>query len=225
MKSPNLLPSGRRSFLTGLTGITGLAAGISAMPFLAAPAQAETPASDVNVIGPRPGYSPQIGTLVSMLTWVDHGVTSPVKGLTQPQLDTLFDANANTIGALLLHLAAAETFYQIHTFEGKPYGDVPDSVAKQFGPALELGDKGRKEIKGHDLDYYLSTMKEVRAKTLAGFKTRDDKWLMTIDPKFFGDAPTNNYCKWFHVCEHESHHAGQIAFLAKRLPGVKPSAD
>jgi uncharacterized damage-inducible protein DinB len=222
MKSPNLLPSSRRSFLTGLTG---LAAGVSAMPFLAASARAETSASDVNVIGPRPGYSPQIGTLVSMLTWVDHGVISPVKGLTQPQLDTLFDANANTIGALLLHLAAAETFYQVHTFEGKPYGEVPDSVAKQFGPALELGDKGRKEIKGHDLDYYLTTMKEVRAKTLAGFKTRDDKWLMTIDPKFFGDAPTNNYCKWFHVCEHESHHAGQIAFLAKRLPGVKSSAE
>jgi hypothetical protein len=112
MKSPNLLPSSRRSFLTGLTGITGVAAGISAMPFLAAPAQAATPSSDFSVIGPRPGYSPQIGTLVSMLTWVDSGVNGPVKGLTQPQLDTLFDANANTIGALLLHLAAAETFYQ-----------------------------------------------------------------------------------------------------------------
>ncbi|WP_263354382.1 DinB family protein [Acidicapsa acidisoli] len=218
--------SSRRSFLTG---VTGLAAGISGMSLLTASAHAAAPdsasANDFSVIGPRPGYSPQIGTLVSMLTWVDHGVTGPVKGLTQPQLDTLFDANANTIGALLLHLAAAETFYQIHTFEGKPYGEVPDSVKKQFGAALELGDKGRKEIKEHDLDYYLNIMKETREKTLAGFKKRDDNWLMTIDPKFFGDAPTNNYCKWFHVCEHESHHAGQIAFLVKRLPGAKPASD
>jgi uncharacterized damage-inducible protein DinB len=223
------LSASRRNFLKGSTAIAGTISaglcGLIPLPSLARVAPDAAPASDANVIGPRAGYSPQIGTLVSMLTWVDGGVTSPVKGLTQPQLDTLFDANANTIGALLLHLAAAETFYQIHTFEGKPYGEVPDSVKKQFGSALELGDKGRKEIKGHDLGYYLSTMKEVREKTLAGFKQRDDAWLMTIDPKFFGDAPTNNYCKWFHVCEHESHHAGQIAFLVKRLPGAKPSAD
>jgi uncharacterized damage-inducible protein DinB len=223
------LSASRRNFLKGSTSIAGTISaglcGLTPLPALARVAPDAAPASDANVIGPRAGYSPQIGTLVSMLTWVDGGVINPVKGLTQPQLDTLFDANANTIGALLLHLAAAETFYQIHTFEGKPYGEVPDSVKKQFGSALELGDKGRKEIKGHDLGYYLSTMKEVREKTLAGFKQRDDAWLMTIDPKFFGDAPTNNYCKWFHVCEHESHHAGQIAFLVKRLPGAKPSAD
>ena len=33
----------------------------------------------------------------------------------------------------------------------------------------------------------------------------------------------NNLCKWFHVCEHESHHTGQIAMLRKRLPGAKPA--
>ena len=221
MRSPNLLPNSRRTFLTSMTG---LAAGISAMPFLAASAEAATPASDFSVIGPRPGYSPQIGTLVSMLTWVDHGVTSPVKGLTQPQLDTLFDANANTIGALLLHLAAAETFYQIHTFEGKPYGDVPDSVKKQFESALELGDKGRKEIKGHDLAFYTAQLDEVRVKTLAEFKKRDDAWLMAVD-KTWGWGPTNNYCKWFHVCEHISHHAGQIDILIKRVPGYKAPSE
>ena len=60
--------------------------------------------------------------------------------------------------------------------------------------------------------------KETREKTLAEFKKRDDKWLMTVTPKFFNGRPTNNYCKWFHVCEHESHHLGQIDFLIKRLP-------
>jgi hypothetical protein len=28
-----------------------------------------------------------------------------------------------------------------------------------------------------------------------------------------------------HVCEHESHHAGQIDMLKKRLPGAKPDAE
>jgi hypothetical protein len=63
------------------------------------------------VIGPKPGYTPQVGTLVSMLTYIQTAVTSSVKGLTMADLDHLFDANANTIGALLLHLAATETYY------------------------------------------------------------------------------------------------------------------
>jgi uncharacterized damage-inducible protein DinB len=46
---------------------------------------------------------------------------------------------------------------------------------------------------------------------------------MAVDEKW-GWRPTNNYCKWFHVCEHESHHAGQIDLLLKRLPGAKPGA-
>jgi hypothetical protein len=33
-------------------------------------------------------------------------------------------------------------------------------------------------------------------------------------------VPTNNYCKWFQVCEHIWHHCGQIAFLRKRVPGA-----
>lgn len=38
-------------------------------------------------------------------------------------------------------------------------------------------------------------------------------------------GPTNNYCKWFHVCEHESNHNGQIKFLKSRLPGAKPASE
>ena len=47
---------------------------------------------------------------------------------------------------------------------------------------------------------------------------------MTVD-KEWGWGPTNNYCKWFHVCEHESNHNGQIKFLKKRIPGAKPDSE
>ena len=56
---------------------------------------------------------------------------------------------------------------------------------------------------------------------LAEFRKRNDNWLMTID-EAWPWGPTNNFCKWFHVCEHESNHNGQIKLLAKRLPGAKP---
>jgi len=151
-------------------------------------------------------------------------VISATKDLTTAELDHLIDPSANTIGALMLHLAATETYYQLNTFEGKKWGTWPDSVKQQWDAAMALGDAGRKTIKGHDRDYYLNLLRGTRAKTLAEFSKRDDSWFMAID-KDFPWGPTNNYCKWFHVCEHEAHHTGQIAFLRKRLPGAKPSSD
>jgi uncharacterized damage-inducible protein DinB len=210
----HLLPN-RRSFLTG-------AAAAGLYTFLVPPAQAAAakPDADINVIGPKPGYSPQIGTLVSMLTWMSPAATRALKGITVAQLDYLFDANANSIGALLLHLAASEVLYQRITFDGADPEKLGADYDKPWGAAMELGDRGRKEIKGHDLDFYLGKLDEVRAKSLAEFKKRDDAWLMTVD-KTWGWGPTNNYCKWFHVCEHISHHAGQIDILIKRAPGYK----
>ena len=184
-------------------------------------AEAAAAPEGINVLGSKPGYSPQIGTLVSMLTWMRPAVTRPVKGITPANLDVLFDAKANSIGALLLHLAATERLYQINTFEGMTDLDkLPKSYEETWGAAMELGDAGRKTIKGHDLDFYLGKLQETREHSLAEFKKRDDAWLMTVDEKWPW-GPTNNYCKWFHVCEHESHHAGQIDLLLKRLPGAK----
>ena len=40
------------------------------------------------------------------------------KGLTQTQLDFLVDAQSNSIGALLMHLAATDAIYQDLTFYG-----------------------------------------------------------------------------------------------------------
>ena len=177
---------------------------------------------DINVFGPRPGYSPQVGTLVSEMAWMRQQVVYTVKGLTQPQLDFLLDAKANRIGALLLHLAAAEKFYQLTTFEGIHPRDLEHTPAfKDWDLPMELGEPARQTIKGHNLDYYLNILQQTREQTLSEFRKRDDAWLMTVD-NTWGWGPTNNLCKWFHVCEHESHHAGQIALLKSRAPGAKP---
>lgn len=209
----------RRAFLGG-TAAT-LATGLTLMN--PAPVRAAD-ATGPNVLGPIPGYSPMIGTFVSQLTWMreENGVLRATQRLTQTDLDTLFDANANTIGALMLHLAAAETYYGLHTFEGMKWDSWSDEVKKKWEPAMNLGDAGRKTIKGHDRDYYVGILHEVREKTLAGFRKKDDAWLLAVD-KDWPWGPTNNLCKWFHVCEHEAHHVGQIALLRKRLPGAKPS--
>jgi len=109
------------------------------------------------------------------------------------------------------------------TFGSLEEEHFPAVWKEKWDAATNLGDTGRKTIKGHDLDFYLTNLKEVRERSLAEFKKRDDAWLMALDQRWPW-GPTNNYCKWFHVCEHESHHAGQIDLLLKRLPGAKASA-
>jgi uncharacterized damage-inducible protein DinB len=207
--------TGRRQFLK-------TSAMAAATPFLPGLVMAGSPAAgaaagdDRNIIGPKEGYSPQIGTLVSMMAWLRPQVVRAADKLTVEQLDFLLDDKANTIGSLLYHLAATDAFYHEHTFKGVDWGKWDESVEKKFGVAMELGENARKTIKGHPVEFYLDLLQETRESTLAEFKKRDDKWFMAADAKWFW-GPTNNYCKWFHVCEHESHHLGQIAFIKSRL--------
>jgi uncharacterized damage-inducible protein DinB len=176
----------------------------------------------INMIGPRPGYTPQIGTMVSMLTWMETAVLRPTRDLTQAQLDTLFDKNANTIGALMLHLAATEVLYQRITFGNENFDKLPADYEAKWGPAMNLGAAGRATIKGHDVAYYQDAIREAREKTLVEFAKHDDAWFTTaLKEPGWGGGPINNFCYWFHVCEHISHHAGQIDLLIKRLPGAK----
>ena len=86
---------------------------------------------------------------------------------------------------------------------------------KEWGVALNLSERARGEIRGHDLSYYLQILKKVRSKTLAEFAKRDDGWLYKETP-FWNNRPANNYFKWFHVFEDELNHRGQIRWIRKR---------
>ena len=81
---------------------------------------------------------------------------------------------------------------------------------------MNLGEPAREKIKGYDIDFYFEKLDGVRADKDRMFANLDDSWLWQSED-FFGNEPTNNYAKWFHVCEHESNHNGQIKFLKKRM--------
>ena len=213
----SLLPT-RRRFL-------GSSAALAAAGLASPLALSAAPASGPNTLGYLPGYAPQVGSFVSLLTWMreQNGILRATEKLSQADLDFLFDPNANSIGALMLHLAATEVYYGMNTFDNMKWDSWSDDIKKKWDPAMNLGDAGRKTIKGHDRDYYVAILHETREKTLAEFKKRDDKWLLDqLNDADWG--PCNNLAKWFHVCEHEAHHVGQIALLRKRLPGAKPDA-
>jgi len=169
-----------------------------------------TPPQD-SVIGNIEGTSPQIGSMISMLEDLKSRVENVVKNLSQHEIDHLHDDKANRIGSLIMHLAAAEAHYQVFTFEGRGFNE---EEKKKWDTALNLDQGGRDTFKGHSAKYYLDIYNEVRAKTIAELKKRDDKWFAEIQESY---GWSNHYC-WFHVMEHQSSHLGQILFLKKRIP-------
>ncbi len=210
-----MIPHKRRDFLR----VSGAMAA-SAFAFPAFGSTALTLTSNdqgVYMIGPRDGYSPRVGTLLSTMTMMRYWIVEGVKNLTQEQLDWQIDDQSNSIGAMLLHLAATERYYQLNTFDEMEWGTWDKKIKKEWDVPMDLGEKGREEIVGHDIEFYLDKLASVRKVTEEEFAKRDDDWLMKSEP-FFGNEPTNNHCKWFHVCEHESTHNGQIKFLKKRMP-------
>ena len=158
-----------------------------------------------------PGFTSQIARLVSMMNYVRYTTLSAVEGLTVNELDYLNDPESNSIGSLLLHIAAAEVGYQAATFDKR---ELNDEEKHEWGTALALGEKARQEIKRHSLDYYLIRLEQVRTKTLAELAFRDDQWLG--EQTSFGDNGVNNYFKWFHVFTHEVNHRGQIRLLRRQ---------
>lgn len=164
------------------------------------------------VIGGLPGLTPQIGRLVSMMRYVRETTIQAVEGLDVEQLDVLHDAQSNSIGALLAHVAAVEEWYQSATFFGR---ELDPGELGEWGAALDLGERARREIRGRPLEDYLARLSSVRERTLSELARRDDAWLEETSP-FWRGQPANNHFKWFHVFEDELNHRGQIRWLRAR---------
>ncbi|MBT8184063.1 MAG: DinB family protein [Eudoraea sp.] len=203
----------RRNFIK----VSGMLSTGLLIPTTAMANEYSLPVNDnIHEFGQREGYTEQMSILISMMDWMRATVLRSVNGLTVNELDFLLDENANSIGAMLLHLAATERYYQIHTFDGRDWGDFDKKDTDIWDVAMGLGDKAREEIKGNPLRFYTDKLSEVRAFSKKQLKERNDSWLME-KTNFFASQPTNNYCKWFHVVEHESNHNGQIKYIKSRI--------
>jgi uncharacterized damage-inducible protein DinB len=171
-------------------------------------------ASSPFIVGPTPGFSPQIGRLVAMLGYARRTTLEAAAGLTIAQLDHLHDPSSNSIGALLAHITAVELSYQSDCFGGD---DPTAGDRSEWGAALELGERARRVIRGRPLEHYVAHLAEVRDRTLRELARRDDAWLEVTRP-FWGGHLANMHFVWFHVFEDEISHRGQIRWLRRRLP-------
>lgn len=164
-----------------------------------------------NVIKPAKGFSDDIGNMITMLDDLKGRVTRSVSNLDQAGTDFLLDENANRIGAMIMHLAATEVYYQKYTFEDRGFNKEEN---EEWGAALSLGDAGRESFTGQPITYYLEIWDEVRATTKELLKEKDDKWFA----KKTSAGAMNNHWAWYHVMEHQANHMGQIRLIMGRLP-------
>ena len=146
-----------------------------------------------------------------MLTYARSTTLAAVDGLSLAELDHLHDAESNSIGALLAHIAAVERSYQIMTFEERLLSAEEN---ERWSIPLKLGAGARRSLRGHALDHYLEELTLVRKATLDALAARDDVWL----DRPVAPAPRiNAHWAWFHVAEDEINHRGQMRWLRARL--------
>ncbi|KEZ49095.1 DinB family protein [Metabacillus indicus] len=158
------------------------------------------------------GFTHQIGHLVSQMEYARKTTLEAVNGLTVEELDFLPNKDSNSIGALLLHIAAIEKGFQIEIFDGR----TPNQKEMaEWGDPYNLGEKGRQNIRGNALDFYITKLEEVRKRTLREFAKLNDQWL--YENRLWDNHPSNHYFIWFHVFEDEINHRGQIRILKKML--------
>ncbi|MGV6832211.1 MAG: DinB family protein [bacterium] len=156
------------------------------------------------------GYTPKIGEMVYMLEDLKDRITAQVKDLDQSQVDYLYDANANSIGALIMHLVSTESYYQTATLKGR---DWTEEELARLGVAGEINEKVKSILKGEPISFYLGLWDEVRKETLSLLKTKDDDWFASNI-----EEGLNYHYIWYHVMEHSANHMGQIATIKNRLP-------
>ncbi|SDO21846.1 DinB family protein [Alkalicoccus daliensis] len=159
----------------------------------------------------KKGFPEKIGELAAMMEITRDLTLFEVAEFTEAELDMIDDKGSNSIGALLMHIAAIEFVHQVITFENR---DLNEEEQKKWGAALELGERGRKAYYGQPLDYYTDILAEVRKNTLQQMKKQQDSWLYE-EGEWDNGIKHNNYYLWFHVIEDEISHRGQIRMMRR----------
>jgi uncharacterized damage-inducible protein DinB len=168
------------------------------------------------VLGPREGFAPAVGSLVSQLEVTRHYLLRATRELGATQLDAVPAGAANPIGAVLRHLVAAERMFQVMTFEDRGFDEAEKA---RWWPDFTFADATRPHGEGIEVRH--AALTEARAVTLAGMRGRDDAWLAR--PKTFFGRPCNVLYYWTHFLLDEARHTGQVIVARKHgLPDADP---
>ena len=164
-------------------------------------------------VTPLKGFSPTIGKYLTLMDDVRARIIEYVKDLNADQLSWFANDRCESIGTLLLHIAAVERSWIGEDIFRKPMGE-------EWKPAFALR-FGMPQISGKELTYYLEILKKTREETKEGLTTLSDadltREVTPLDAESEDNAASRFTVEWilYHVLEHEAHHKGQIALMKR----------
>lgn len=153
--------------------------------------------------------TPRVSYYYSMLQEVRERLLSIIDDLAEEILDfTPDERNFETIGTLLLHIAAIEWSWVFEDIDGLEMDY--DKFKHAF--ALRL-DVDIPQLKGKKKQFYLNQLKEVREEVFQRLTDFSDEDLDNI----VGSNSDKFSIEWvlFHILEHETMHIGQILLLRR----------
>lgn len=157
----------------------------------------------------------RIEVLLSQLASARHYLLNAARDLAAEQLEAQAPGCPNNIGALLAHVAAAESMFQNITGYGRQFSDDEEELRQAF--RFE-----RNPLAGQVIASYREHLWAKHEATAALLRAKEDEWLDT--PNTFMGRPSNFHYYWTHLLMDEARHTGQIILIRKHLmPEHDPS--
>ncbi len=153
--------------------------------------------------------SPRVALWYSVMHETRERLFRVLRDLTQEELDyTPNERKFETIGTLLLHIAAVEWSWIFEDIGGKEMDYEEFKHAFALRPEVNIP-----QLKDQSIQFYIDKLKEIREdvyQRLANFEDDD------LD-KIIGSDSDKHSIEWilFHIVEHEAMHIGQIQLLRR----------
>lgn len=138
-----------------------------------------------------------------------------IAGMTEPQLSWYPNERVESVGTLLLHIAAVEMSWIQEDIMRKR---MPNEWIIAFPIRFNIP-----QVTGRPLEHFLEKLDTVRAgtrQTLATLTDEElDRQVTSLDDADNPDAEKYSI-EWilYHLIEHEAHHRGQIAQMKRLVP-------
>jgi len=167
-------------------------------------------------ITPVAGYSLRIGLFLAQMEDIRRVTKQYVEELTAEQLSWHPNPKVESIGTLLLHIAAVEFSWILEDIFKHPMG-------QEWEIAFPIR-AGIPQVSGQPVAYFLGKLDTVRSEVRSALATLTDAdQERAIIPQDAGSSAqkTGGYTiRWIlhHLIDHEAHHRGQIAVMKRLSP-------
>ncbi|MGC4099777.1 DinB family protein [Ferruginibacter sp.] len=141
-----------------------------------------------------------------------------IKNLTTQELDWQYQQGWNTIGALLLHIAAVEQYFCIRYVDNR---ELTEQENTELTPALDMGIHIPSLITGKGINHYIDALLASRQKLLVAFENINfEHFATTFESKDYG-GECNVAWLLYHMMEDENLSQGADQYDKEIIPFQK----